>query len=327
VAPAPPVQGRTHPPKPAPPPVVARPKRSLAPILGLAALAAAGVIALVIFIGSRRTDEGTLSGGNTGTPPPTTSTTTIPPDKTPEEVFQEHFAQAQVHLEAQNPAAAQEENARALAALPDDPRGLAQQKGIQGILNPPPPEPIIAGNKPPVDPNVKPDGDKAVRDKMEEGRRALDERRFADAIALLEETGRLAGPGNAPPELNDLLTRAKSGRAEDARRQQQTAAQKALDEARASVGSDVIHAFQKLREARNALPDLPGIAEVEASVQQQARKEGEAALALAKNRDNGGRTDEAIKYYERTITLLDILSGGHDGIALSRQRLQQLRGK
>ncbi len=322
VPPAP--AARSHAPKIPTAEVPAKPKTKLVPLLALGALGAAALLALVIFMSGSKTGE-KPSAGNNPTPPPPESTTTIPPNKTPEEIFQEHFAQAQAHLEAQNPAAAKEENRLALGALPDDPRGLAQQQGIEGILNPPPPVATPTGTKPPVGPVAKADGDKAARDKMEEGRRAVDERRFGDAIVLLEEAGRLAGPGNSPAELNDLLARAKSGRAEETKRQQQATAQKALDEARASVGSDVIHASQKLREARAAFPDLPGIADVEAAVRQQAQKEGADAFALAKNFDNAGRTIDAIRNYERTMALFDLVPGEQDKIAFSKQRIQQLK--
>lgn len=330
IPPSPQPAGRSHVTKIPAARVASQLNSKLVPLLALGALGAAAVIALVIFIANRRTDEGT-SAGNTGTPPATTSTTTVPPDKSPEELFQEHFARAQTELEAGNPTAAKEANAAALVVLPGDPRGLAQQQGIDGILNPPPPDPL-AGRKPTSDTAaLDPERDRAqqaARGQVDQGRRALEAGRFQDAIALLEAAGRSGADLGIPPsELDELLGKAKSGRSAEVLRERQANAQKLLDEARSSAASDALIAFQRFRDARSANPELPGLAEVQAIVEREARRQGEAALTLAKNRDNGGRTEEAIKYYERALPLLEILQGGHDGIAVSRLRLQQLKGK
>ena len=339
VPPQPPSQ-RTHPPQPAvaPPPhkPAAKPvpapgrKRNTAAIA--AAVAALFVLAAVV-IGVGLSRRGNTATPSPDTPPqaeaPSAPPPPAPPAKTPEEQFVEHFSLAQSHLEAGNLAGAKDENVAALAAIPNDERGLAQQRAIEAILNPPPPDPTIAVNKPTANPLLK-DPDKERRDQaraqFEQGKRAFEQGHFAEAIVSLEAAARSGLDfGVTPSEINDLLARAKSGRAQEQARERQATAQKALDDARTVAATDALTAFQKLREARTAYPELPGISEVQATVEAEARRQGEAALGVAKNRENASRTEDAIKQYERASALLELLPKPHEGVSFAKQRIAVLR--
>ena len=307
----------------------AKSRRNTIPIIA----AVAGLLVLAVVVGvslSRRDNTATPSPETPRAEGPSAPPLPAPPAKTPEEQFVEHFSLAQSHLEAGNIAAAKDENAAALGAIPNDERGLAQQRAIEAILNPPPPDPTMAVNKRTLDPLPK-DPEKERRDQaraqFEQGKRAFEQGNFAEAIVSLEAAARSGVDfGATPSEINDFLAKAKSGRAQEQARERQATAQKALDEARAEVATDALTAFQKLREARAAYAELPGIQEAQATLEAEARRQGEAVLALAKNRENASRTEDAIKLYERASALLELLPKPHDGVSFAKQRIGVLRG-
>ena len=100
----------------------------------------------------------------------------------------------------------------------------------------------------------------------------------------------------------------------------------ALEEARSLVGSDPVAANTRLQRARSLDPELEGLSETANLIIAQARGQGEAAMRSAKNLERAGRT-EAIKEYERTVRLLELLPSEHPDLALARQRIAVLKGR
>jgi riboflavin synthase len=98
-----------------------------------------------------------------------------------------------------------------------------------------------------------------------------------------------------------------------------------IDRRNTVAGSDIVTALQKVRDARNLDPEVEGANELNATLTEQARAQGEAAITSAKNYENRNRTDQAIKEYERAVWLLEFVPG-HKDLALARQRLAQLKG-
>jgi riboflavin synthase len=97
-----------------------------------------------------------------------------------------------------------------------------------------------------------------------------------------------------------------------------------IDRRNTVAGSDIVTALQKVRDARNLDPEVEGANELNATLTEQARAQGEAAMTSAKNYDNRNRTDQAIKEYERAVRLLEFVPG-HKDLALARQRLAELK--
>jgi riboflavin synthase len=98
-----------------------------------------------------------------------------------------------------------------------------------------------------------------------------------------------------------------------------------IDRRNTVAGSDIVTALQKVRDARNLDPEVEGANELNATLTEQARAQGEAVITSAKNYENRNRTDQAIKEYERAVWLLEFVPG-HKDLALARQRLAQLKG-
>jgi exonuclease VII small subunit len=97
-----------------------------------------------------------------------------------------------------------------------------------------------------------------------------------------------------------------------------------IDRRNTVAGSDIVTALQKVRDARNLDPEVEGANELNATLTEQARAQGEAAITSAKNYENRNRTDQAIKEYERAVRLLEFVPG-HKDLALARQRLAELK--
>jgi hypothetical protein len=102
-------------------------------------------------------------------------------------------------------------------------------------------------------------------------------------------------------------------------------ADRLVAEAKALAASDIVLAIRKLHEARAQDPEVAGAVELEISLAEQARLQGERALTLAKNFDAGGREADAIREYERAVRLLELVPGGHKDLSLARQRLARLK--
>ena len=75
-----------------------------------------------------------------------------------------------------------------------------------------------------------------------------------------------------------------------------------IDRRNTVAGSDIVTALQKVRDARNLDPEVEGANELNATLTEQARAQGEAAITSAKNYENRNRTDQAIKEYERVAS-------------------------
>jgi tetratricopeptide (TPR) repeat protein len=364
----PPASQRSHAPKPAAPrgpaaqpghtqtgkSVVPAPKsrsNTIPIVAAIAALLVLGVVAALMMRQSPGPD--TASVAATTTTPATTTSIPAAATPPPEETFQDHYGKAQTFIQQGNKASAREENTAALAALPDDPRGVAQRTAIDAMLEPgatpvPPtvgegtPGPATASPKPAAPPvpetlrvavrQGEPEKERATREKtarsqLEEGRKALADRQFDTAIEKLQSAIATSGRGDYGVQANEassMLRQARNGKAAAEANQRRTNAQRLVDEAKAAAGSDIVTALLKIRDARNLDPEVEGANELNATLTEQARAQGEAAMTSAKNYDNRNRTDQAIKEYERAVRLLEFVPG-HKDLALARQRLAELK--
>jgi pSer/pThr/pTyr-binding forkhead associated (FHA) protein len=320
-----------------------------------AAVAAVLILGVVVVMMMRRpgTDTGTETVANTTTTPAATSSIPAPTGPTPEEVFQDHYGKAQAFIQQANKASAREENTAALAALPDDPRGVAQRTAIDAMPEPGAPAqpgladgPVPPGSSPkPAAPPLpetlrvsarqgEPEKERATREKnarsqLEEGRKALADRQFDAAINALQSALTTSGRGDYGVQANEastMLRQARNGKAAAEATQRHANAQKLVDEAKGLAGSDLAAALQKLRDAKNLDPEVEGAAELTTSLGEQARVQGEGALGSARNLDRAFRNEQAIREYERAVRLLEAVPGGHKDLASARQRLAELKG-
>jgi serine/threonine protein kinase len=329
------------------------------PIWGVAGTAV--VVALMLLIASgprllrkRASDTGKETAASTTTAPPTTTSIPAPRGPTPEEVFQDHYAKAQAFIQQANKASAREENTLALAALPEDARGVAQRAAIdamptagaapRGLPDGTVPAGTVAA-KPPAPPfpetlRVSPrqgetekdraNREKVARSQLDDGRKLLADRQFDQAITALQSAIRTSGRsdyGVQPNEAASMLSQARNNKAAAEATQRHASAQKLVEEAKGLAGADVAGALGKLREARNLDPELEGLTELANSLAEQARVLGENALSLAKNLENRpNRLEDAIREYERAVRLLEVVPEGHKDLASARQRLAVLKG-
>jgi len=365
----PPASQRSHAPKPATPrspaaqpghtqsgkSVVPAPKARSNTIPIIAAVAALLLLAAVAVVMMRKSPASdTESVAATTTTPPTTTSIPAPATPNPEETFLDHYAKAQAFIQQGNKASAREENTAALAALPEDPRGVAQRTAIDALPEPgatPAPPAVADGTAPPAAASPKPVApplpetlrvtarqgepekeratrEKTARSQLEEGRKALADRQFDTAIEKLQSALSTSGRGDYGVQANEassMLRQARNGKAAAEASQRHAAAQKLVEEARAAAGSDIVTALNKLREARNLDPEIEGAAELANSLTDQARIQGEAAMTSAKNYDTRSRNNEAIREYERAARLLEFVPG-HKDLALAKQRLAVLKG-
>jgi tetratricopeptide (TPR) repeat protein len=172
--------------------------------------------------------------------------------------------------------------------------------------------------------------EKNARYLLDDGRKAFDEKRFADAIDLLQRALEVADRpdfGATPGEAASLLKQARTAKAQADAALARANAQKAFDQAKALAGSDIVTATRRLREALAIDPRIAGGAELMASLQEQLVKEGEAALTSAKNYDRFKRFPEAIREYDRAIQLLELVQGGHKDLGAAKQRSADLKAR
>ena len=322
----------------------------------IAAVAVIVVLAVVAVIMMRKSsnETGTETAANTTTAPPTTTSIPAPTGPTAEETFQDHYAKAQAFIQQANKTSAREENVLALAALPDDPRGVEQRTAIDAMPEPGATTtspgangtaPLNAASPKPVAPplaetlkvSLRPgetEKERATREKtartqLEDGRKALENRQFDQAISALQSAISTSGRSDYGAQANEastMLRQARNSKAAAEATQRHANAQKLVEEAKGLASSDVPAALQKLREAK-ALDEIEGAAELTTSLGEQARAQGENALSLAKNLENRpNRLQDAIREYERAVRLLEAVPGGHRDINLARQRLADLKG-
>ena len=320
----------------------------------IAAVAAILVLAVVAVVMMRKSPTSTApeTAANTTTVPQTTTSIPAPAGPTAEETFQDHYAKAQAFIQQANKTSAREENVLALAALPDDPRGVEQRTAIDAMPEPgaTTTSPGANGTAPPGTTSPKPppsvpewlrvsarqgetEKERATREKtartqLEDGRKALEGRQFDQAIAALQSAIATSGRSDYGVQANEagtMLRQARNGKAAAEATQRHANAQKLVEEARGLASSDVAAALGKLREARSLDSEIEGAAELANSLGEQARTQGEAALTSARNLDSRSRTDPAIKEYERAVRLLEAVPGGHKDLNSARQRLADLK--
>jgi tetratricopeptide (TPR) repeat protein len=345
---------KTVPAKPVPPapagPSSAKASRLVLAAVALTAVVAAGAIAIMTM-------------GRSAPPPvepsPTIAetTATIPPTAPPagptdEERFQDHYGKAQGLIAMGDKAAAAVENTEALAVLPSDPRGLEQRTQIEAMAAPtapattPNPAPAVPGGNAARDVKEAPPStlrvaarpgesaserngrDKIARHHLDDGKKALDERRYADAIDLLQRALDVSDRpdfGYTAGEAAGLLKSARTGKATADANVARSNAQKLVEQAKGLAGSDIVSAVRRLREALALDPKVGGATELMGTLQEQLVVQGEAALTSAKNLDRYKRTSEALRDYDRAIQLLELVTGGHKDLAFARQRSAELK--
>jgi hypothetical protein len=164
---------------------------------------------------------------------------------------------------------------------------------------------------------------------LDDGKKALEDRRYAVAFGLFQAAIKESGRqdfGYTKDQASTLSQEAASAQARlDGAAKRETAL-KLVEDAKALASSDDIPAaFQKLREARNADPQVAGAPDLMARLQEQAQVQGERALTSAKNYDRYKRTEDAIKEFDKAVQLLELISGGHKDLAFARQRSAELK--
>jgi predicted component of type VI protein secretion system len=315
--------------------------------VAVAVLAAIGVFAMLSGGGTTPQPETPpVAEAPPSVAPPTSSVP--PPQPTDEDRFREHFDKAQGFITAGDKTNAAAENTAALAILPNDERGLKQRLEIEaiGAPPPPPPGPDVAAKTPKKEPpapssmTVAPRAnesasERASREKnarylLDDGKKAFDERRFADAIDMLQRAIDQSGRddfGSTPGEAASVLKLARTAKANADAAAARANAQKLFEGAKALAATDIVGAFRRLREAQALDQKIAGAAELMASLQEQAAAQGEAALTSAKNFDRFKRIPDAIREYDRAVQLLELVPGGHKDLALAKQRSAELKGR
>lgn len=170
--------------------------------------------------------------------------------------------------------------------------------------------------------------EKLARAHLDDGKRALDERRYPDAIDRLQRAVAVSNRpdyGYTPGEAVRLLEAARGARAAADASPARAKAEKLVDQAKALAGSDIVSAVKTLREALALDPKAAGAAELMTALQNQLVKQGEQALTSARNFDRYKRTTEAIREYDRAVQLLELVPGGHKDLAYARQRSAELK--
>jgi pSer/pThr/pTyr-binding forkhead associated (FHA) protein len=285
--------------------------------------------------------------------------TPAPAGPTAAERFQDHYDKSQRYIESGDKAAALRENTEALSASPSEPRGLQQQATIAAMADavPPPvdvvPEDTVVAPPAPDLPagggavvstvaatlrvTAKPgetaaertDREKRARSLLDDGKKALEERRYSAAISQLQAAIRESGRpdfGHVKDQASSLLQDAQTAQARiDAGAKRETAL-RLVEEAKVLASADnLLGAVEKVREARNLDPQVAGAAEVLSRVQERARVLGEQFLSSARNFDSFKRTEDAIKDYDKAVQLLELIPGGHKDLASAKQRITELK--
>jgi tetratricopeptide (TPR) repeat protein len=272
--------------------------------------------------------------------------------------FQDHYDKAQGYFEAGDKASAMKENGDALSVLPSEPRGLQQQAAIAAMIDPSSttsvpvgdigatgptgatgatasPGPAVStlrvSSKPGETAAERANREKLARTHLEDGKKALDDRRYAAAINLFQAAIEVSGRpdfGNTKDEASNGLqaARASQGRIDAAAKRDN--AQKLVEDAKAlATSGDIVGAVQKLRAAITLDSQVTGAAELLTTLLEQARAQGESALTSAKNFDTFKKSDEAIKEFDKAVQLLELIPGGHKDLALARQRSAELKAR
>jgi tetratricopeptide (TPR) repeat protein len=164
--------------------------------------------------------------------------------------------------------------------------------------------------------------ERTAKSHLVDAKKALEDRHYADASAAALRAMELSGRtdfGTSPNETNSIVAKAKAAQAAEENQTRTANAQKLVVQAKALASSNnMLEALNKLREARMLSPQAVN-EELESSLVDQARKLGEAALARARFLDvNSNRREEALKEFERAAQFLDVVPGGHPGLAYAK---------
>ncbi|MGH9370971.1 MAG: FHA domain-containing protein, partial [Vicinamibacterales bacterium] len=278
--------------------VVAPPAPKRGNRLLVASLAAVGIVAAALVFAavvSRSSDPPPPVTVNPGPPPP-------PAGPSPEEGFQDRYRQAQEHIGNGDKAAALAANTDALNVLPEDARGLEQRTAIEAMsdstalsaedpsggsqvetpdIAPPTTKPVPSvqstlrvARVPGERASQRETREKNARFHLDDGKKALEERRYDTAIGLFQaalDTSGRPDYGYTANEASERLQSARSAKARDEAEQRRAAAQKLVEEAKALAGSDVVGAIRRLLEARKLDPQVAGVSEPLKGLQEQAR--------------------------------------------------------
>jgi serine/threonine protein kinase/tetratricopeptide (TPR) repeat protein len=320
-------------------------KRGISPLASGASVAVLVVVGIVAAMLFRRAPTEPPPVVSVTTTVPATTSVPAPSGPTPEEQFLDHYNKAQLLMASGNKEGAAAENAEALKLLPSDPRGVQQQATIAAIKDA---AAVTAGATTKVPPTAtetspltvaaragetavqRANREKRARTHLADGRKALDEKRFVDAVTLFQaaiETSGRDDYGTTPGEASNMLKRAQAMQAQVEAAAARASAQKLFDDAKVLANADLVGAVQKLRDARAADPQLPGVTGFLSSLQDRAAKEGEDAFIRGKNFDAVNRYDEAIRQYERAVQLLGLVPGGHKYLQPAKDNLAALKAK
>lgn len=334
--------------RPAQTQVVGSPARKRPNWMLIGGLAGAGVLALALVVAMALREP--------PTPPPetttSTTTTTAPPEQTAEQRFEDHLARAEAHIRNGDQASALAENAEALDLRPSDERGTQQRAKIDAmpsqstvVENPPiipegaprsarppraaTPSTLTVASRPKETAAERENREETARDHLDEAKKALEARQWADAIKYFDLAVSTSGRqdfGYKANEASEGLQAARAARTEAEGAERRATAKKLVDEAKALAASDIPGAVRRLREAMDRDPQqVAAVAELLRSLLEQTKVVGEEALGDGKNYENKGRTELAIRAFERASQHLELVPGGHEGVALAREHLAKLK--
>ncbi len=177
-------------------------------VASVAVVGVVGLLATVLIIANARRSPAPVVALPSAPP------VTPPSGPTVEQQFRDHYDKAQGYIEKGDKAAAATENAEALKLLPSDTRGLEQQTRVVAMIDPttppepPPVETPADGGKtatglipPPPKPerstlmvapiagetaSQRSEREKRARDHLDDGKKALEERRYSTAVSLFQ---------------------------------------------------------------------------------------------------------------------------------------------
>ena len=170
--------------------------------------------------------------------------------------------------------------------------------------------------------------EKNARFHLDDGTKALEEKRFSDAINFLQralDTSDRPDFGYTAGEAASLLKQARTAKAAADATLPRERAQKLVEQAKALAGSDIVSAEKRLREALSLDSESPGATELMSAIQARLVVQGEAALTSARNFDRYKRNADALREFDRAIQMLELVPGGHKDLAFARQRSAELR--
>src|SRR5262249_27226683 len=107
--------------------------------------------------------------------------------------------------------------------------------------------------------------EKLAKQHLDDGKKALDDRQYVDAITLLQAALTQSGRddyGTTPNEAANLLRQANQAKTAAEAQTKTAAAQKLFADGKALATTDIVAAVRKLRDAQKADPQMAGVADL-----------------------------------------------------------------